>query len=135
MATPLEVEIGATEAVGDARRGARRLAEQIGFDAVGAEEIAIVVSELGSNLVRYARRGRLRIGRVDGEPGAGLEVVSEDDGPGIADVRQAVVDGFSTGGGLGGGLGAVHRLADEVAIESSERGTRIVARKWLRRSE
>ncbi len=61
----------------------------------------------------------------------GIEVVAEDQGPGIADVPQAMQDGFSTIGGLGSGLPGVARLMDECKIASAPGvGTRIVARKW-----
>lgn len=132
MSEPLRLDVAGAGDVGFARREARRLALAAGFDAVGAEEVALAVSELGTNLVRYARNGRLAIGPVELAGRRGLEVVSEDDGPGIADVPRALVDGYSTGAGLGAGLGAVHRLADDVSIESTEQGTRIVARKWLK---
>ena len=64
--------------------------------------------------------------------GTGLEVVAVDNGPGIPDVDQAMRDGFSTGKGLGAGLGGAKRLVDEFEIESTVgKGTRVAARKWL----
>ena len=61
----------------------------------------------------------------------GIEVVCKDDGPGIPDVKLAMQDGFTTNGGLGGGLPAVERLMDEFEIASTVGGgTRIAARKW-----
>jgi anti-sigma regulatory factor (Ser/Thr protein kinase) len=131
VADRLRLEVREPEDVNRARREARRLAVRLGFDAVGAEEVALVATELGTNLVRYAQGGRVLVAEVCEGERRGLEVVSEDDGPGIPDVARAVADGYSSGGGLGGGLGGVHRLASEVSIHTSEQGTRIVARKWL----
>jgi serine/threonine-protein kinase RsbT len=103
-----------------------------GFPRVEAEMIVLAVSELATNLLRYARAGVVTVEPVVGDTGApGLRVESIDLGPGIADVDQALEDGFSSGGGLGSGLPAVCRLMDDFMIESSPAGTRIVARKWL----
>jgi len=63
----------------------------------------------------------------------GIEVISEDKGPGIPNIELAMQDGFSTCGGLGGGLPGVKRLMDEFEITSNEAGTRIVARKWKKK--
>jgi serine/threonine-protein kinase RsbT len=61
----------------------------------------------------------------------GIEVVAEDDGPGIADIALAMTDGFTTNNGLGGGLPGSRRLMDEFAIASTRgQGTRITARLW-----
>ena len=63
--------------------------------------------------------------------GAGIELIAEDEGPGIPDLEQAMQDGFSTNRGLGGGLPGVKRLMDEFHITSEMgTGTRIITRKW-----
>jgi serine/threonine-protein kinase RsbT len=116
--------------VASARRAARSLAMDLGFGRHEVEEVVLATSELGTNLVRYATAGELRISTVPGQRGHGIEVESADDGPGIADVDLAVTDGFSTGGGLGGGLGAARRLMDTFEIASTPAGTRVVVRKW-----
>lgn len=113
-----------------ARREARSLARDLGLSREDAESVALAVSELATNLVRYAREGEVLLTQVDGRRGAGVEVRSHDRGPGIANVDQAMQDGFSTGGGLGGGLPGVRRLMDEFELETSPAGTTIVGRKW-----
>ncbi len=80
-----------------------------------------------------SRGGRLQVSVVAAAGRRGVELVADDDGPGIADIAQAMVEGYSSGGGLGCGLPGVQRLMDEFSIESMPgRGTRVVARKWSR---
>jgi len=87
---------------------------------VQAGRLAIVVTELGANLTRHAQRGRLLIAA---RPQDGMvEIVSIDEGPGIANLNQSLRDGYSTGGTPGTGLGAVRRLANEFDIYSSRPG-------------
>jgi serine/threonine-protein kinase RsbT len=114
-----------------ARRTARAFAASLGFHERAAERVALSVSELSTNLVRYAEHGSIVIRRLQGERGIGIEIESRDDGPGIADIGKAMEDRFSTGGGLGSGLPAVRRLMDEFEIASDSRGTYIRARAWL----
>ena len=115
------------------RRQARRLAGEIGFDTVGAEEIALVVSELSSNLHKHASQGVISLTPLDDGVLKGLKVEATDHGPGIRDLNEAFADGYSSSGTLGDGLGSVNRLMDEFDIASEPgRGTHIVCRKWLR---
>lgn len=123
------LRIAAAIDVERARNTARALAVELGFGPISAESLALVMTELATNLIRHATRGELRITRLDG-PRCGVLIESMDTGPGIADVVAARRDGFSTGSGLGGGLGAVERLMDECEIRTSPAGTTIVARKW-----
>jgi serine/threonine-protein kinase RsbT len=81
-------------------------------------------------LLKYAREGRIVTTELAELRGRGVQVESRD-AAGIVDVANALADGYSTGGGLGGGLPGVVRLMDEVEIESSASGTRITVRKWL----
>ncbi|RZJ03859.1 MAG: histidine kinase, partial [Haliea sp.] len=116
--------------VGEARRHAAHLASELGFDEVAAGRLALIVTELGSNLVKHAREGRLLIAaRTSGDasPGSGdVEVLSIDDGPGIADLPRSMRDGFSTSGTPGTGLGATARLADDFDIHSEMPGVPLV---------
>lgn len=112
------------------RRTARTLAASCGFDRGDAEAVALTVSELATNLVRYARGGHITLRRVYSQDKAGLEVVSQDVGPGIADIHLALQDGYSSGVGLGSGLAAAQRLMDQFQVDSDPNGTRIVATKW-----
>jgi anti-sigma regulatory factor (Ser/Thr protein kinase) len=117
--------------VGEVRRHAVQLAESLGFDEVATGRVAIVATELANNLVRHAREGRMLVGAVhDPEGGEPLvELMSLDRGPGIANVAASLVDGHSTGGTSGTGLGAVRRLSRVFDVYSSvPAGTVILAR-------
>lgn len=115
--------------IGEARRAAVRLAEQLGFDEVAAGRVALVATELATNLVRHARQGRLLLAIIEDEGESKVELVSLDAGPGMANVATNMVDGYSTGGTSGSGLGAVRRLSTEFDIFSLPgAGTVVMAR-------
>lgn len=115
--------------VGQARRAATLLAEDAGFDDVAVGRIGLVATELGNNLVRYAQRGRLLLNLVLADGIRMLEIVSVDSGPGLRDLAACLVDGYSTGGTPGTGLGAVKRLSDEFdAFSVLARGTVVLSR-------
>ena len=120
--------MGDASRVGEARRHAAQLAAQLGLDETTAGRLALVVTELGNNLVRHAEGGRLLIAqRQLGQPE--VELLALDDGPGIADTARALADGFSTGGTPGTGLGAVRRLASDFDLHSEPGvGTVLLAR-------
>lgn len=113
--------------VGEARRCAALLAAECRLDDVDTGRLALVVTELATNLVRHARKGRLWL---SARPGwQEVEVIAVDEGPGIVDIERSLGDGFSTGGTPGTGLGAVRRLAQHFDLHSSvPGGTVIVAR-------
>ena len=108
----------------EARRTARRLATEVGFGVQAREELAIAVSELASNIVKYGIAGDISFERVRAERlGNGIRVVARDVGPPIANLALAVRDGYSDTGpiapmqlgkrkGFGCGLGAVVRFSD-----------------------
>ena len=119
------------------------MATELGFDNRSAHEIAIAVSELVTNSVKYGGGGTLTL-RPLAHPKPGIEIVVEDMGPGIRDQEAAFEDGFSEGKvltpddrflgkkDLGCGLGAVRRMMGTVSITSGpEGGTRVVARRYL----
>jgi serine/threonine-protein kinase RsbT len=114
------------------RRAARSLAASRGLDRGDAEAVALTVSELATNLLRYADGGHITLQPVHDRDRAGIEVTSQDVGPGIKDVYLALQDGYSTGGGLGNGLAGARRLMDQFQIDSNPNGTRIVATKWCK---
>lgn len=113
--------------VGEARRHAVQAVTEMGWSEVDTGRLALVVTELGTNLHRHAKNGRLLIAM---RPQSGeAEVISIDEGPGIADLALAMQDGHSSGSTPGTGLGAVRRLASEFDIHSSvPDGTVSVAR-------
>jgi serine/threonine-protein kinase RsbT len=114
-----------------ARREARQLAAGLGFDRADAERVALAASELAMNLYRYATKGEIALRAVSDRGRHGVEIESQDTGPGIPDTDLAFQDGYTTGGGLGSGLPSARRLMDELALTTGPAGTRIVARKWL----
>ena len=119
--------MGDISRVGEARRHAATLASEGGLDEQAAGRLALVVTELGTNLVRHANEGRLLLASRanSGE----VEVLSIDTGPGMTDVARSLGDGYSTGGTPGTGLGAVKRLAQDFDIHSAvPDGTIVVAR-------
>jgi len=131
---PGKVIVRVTEEVhiSQARRAARAMTDAMGLKRTAAFHLTISVSELASNLWFHALRGgTITLSPIQMDGRVGMEVTAEDHGPGIADVGKALEDGFSTGGGLGGGLPGVMRLMDEFEIQSTLGiGTRIVTRKW-----
>ena len=110
------------------------MAAELGFRMIDQTRLATVASELARNVIKYARRGRMIAQPLAaGARGrAGLRLIFEDEGPGIADVDAAMRDGFSTGRGLGKGLPGSKRLVDEFEIISAVgRGTRVTVVRWL----
>ncbi|QDQ25577.1 SpoIIE family protein phosphatase [Chitinimonas arctica] len=130
----LAFELDDNSQVGELRRVAVAMAAKLGFDETTRGRVALVATELGSNLVRYANRGRVLLAAVESTPGKlAVEMLSLDHGPGIADLSACMADGHSTGGTSGTGLGAVRRLSDEFDIHSSvPSGTVILARLTTR---
>jgi serine/threonine-protein kinase RsbT len=142
-----------------ARVEGRNLAKDIGFDIIDQARIATAITELARNVVLYAGDGAVTVRRIppadagggiathaDVLRGAseevsdqvsggdrGIEIVCEDQGPGIQAVEAAVGDDRSVGRGLGTGLSATRRLMDEFDIRSEVGvGTVVTVRKWLR---
>ncbi|MBI3921255.1 MAG: ATP-binding protein [Armatimonadetes bacterium] len=129
------VEVAHTSDVGAARRTAKGMAAEMGFDATASEEIALAVSELASNLVKHANGGDLVLTPLPEGERVGIQVEAVDKGPGIPDVERVIADGFSTAGSLGYGLGSVNRLMDEFDIRSQRGpggGTTVVCKRWIR---
>jgi anti-sigma regulatory factor (Ser/Thr protein kinase) len=130
MPGPVRLAVNSRWDADRARRAARALATSLDFASEDVERVVLAVSELATNLARYARGGEIVLSVAQGPRGRGLRMESRDDGPGIAELARALQDGFSTGGGLGGGLPGVQRLMDDFEIATAPGGTRIVACKW-----
>ena len=124
------VEVSDSSHVGEARRTAFQSAEAIGMGESDAGAVAIAVTELGTNLLKHAKTGKL-VFEVLGSRVQGLRVLSLDKGPGIHDITSALEDGYSTSGTSGNGLGAVKRLSTHFDIYSAhDGGTCVLADFW-----
>jgi serine/threonine-protein kinase RsbT len=135
VGSPRHVTIAGEDDIVAARQSARELAKALGFRAIDQSRITTAVSELARNVVRYATagRGEVLLRPLAGVGRAGIEIVVRDEGPGIADVGQAMQEGYTSGRGLGMGLPGTRRLMDEMAIDSAPgRGTTVTIRKWQR---
>jgi serine/threonine-protein kinase RsbT len=111
---------------------ARKLAQAIGFKETEQYQISSAISELATNIYRYAKKGQIILKRVGEKKKKGIEVIAEDHGPGITDIKKALEEGFSTSKSLGIGLPGVKRLMDDFDIKSEKgKGTRVTVRKWI----
>jgi len=116
-----------------ARKYVREAAVALGFGVTDVTRIVTATSELTRNIYVYAGSGIIRWHPINGNA-AGLELVFEDHGPGIADVSLALKPGYTTSKGLGMGLPGSKRLMDEMDVLSEiGKGTIIRIRKWLKR--
>ncbi len=116
-----------------ARKAARLMAARLDFSSTDLVLIATAISEIARNILVYAERGEMTLTVVSEPHRRGIVVVARDYGPGIADIEQAMQDGYSGGHGLGLGLPGARRLMDDFAIESKVgEGTTIVMKKWAR---
>jgi anti-sigma regulatory factor (Ser/Thr protein kinase) len=115
--------------VAEARRLVGAFAQRYGLPEDRRSQIALVVTELATNLLKHAGGGEIVFDRFDDRDGTGIEVMALDNGPGMADVERCAVDGYSTAGSPGTGLGAAIRQSSQVHIYSRPgRGTAILAR-------
>ena len=109
----------------------REMAASIGMNQGATAAVATAVSELVTNVIKYARSGRVTVRSRRQRHRPGVEVVVEDRGPGIADIDRALSDHVSTGGTLGLGLPGARRLVDEFEIRSVvDEGTFVRMVKW-----
>ena len=114
-----------------ARQRARKLALEVGFSLVDQTRIVTAASEVARNTVVHGGGGTVTFTIVNEGSRRGLMLVFRDEGPGIADVERALTDGFTTGTGLGLGLGGARRLMSDFHIESTPgKGTTVTVTRW-----
>jgi serine/threonine-protein kinase RsbT len=131
VAADAHIAIGRDGDIIDARQKGRDLATLAGFAGTDLTIIATAISEIARNIVVYAGSGEIDISVIEREGRSGLVVTARDSGPGIANIDDAMRDGFSTGKSLGLGLPGARRLMDEFEISSAlGQGTTITMRKW-----
>ena len=123
--------IRAGEDVVAARQLVRELAVLVGLSLVDQTKIVTAASELARNVLQYGGGGTLTASALNDDNRRGLRLIFEDQGPGIADIQLAMKDGYTSGGGLGLGLGGAKRLSNEFEIESTPgAGTRVTIARW-----
>jgi serine/threonine-protein kinase RsbT len=114
-----------------ARQRVRQMAIELRFSLVDQTKLVTAASELARNALDHGRGGQMSIEVVNGMSKTGLKLTFEDNGPGIPDIDMALKDGFTTGSGMGLGLGGSRRLVNEFAIESEVgKGTKITVVRW-----
>jgi serine/threonine-protein kinase RsbT len=112
------------------RRRVREIAGQVGLSLVDQTKLVTAASELARNTLIYGGGGFMQLESLNG-PRLGVRLTFVDNGPGIADIEMALRDGFTTGTGLGLGLGGSKRLVNEFGIESKVgQGTKVVVTRW-----
>jgi len=125
------VEVHGSGEVVSVRHAVRRWAVELGFSLVEQTKIVTAASELARNMVDYGQGGMLTLEALENDRRRGLRLIFEDRGPGIADIDTAMRDGFTTGGGMGLGLGGAKRLSNEFEIRSAPgQGTRVAITRW-----
>lgn len=113
------------------RQHVRTRAVEIGLGLVDQTKIVTATSELARNALEYGGGGTARVEVLMIGARKGLRITFEDQGPGIPDIGQAMKDGFTTGGGLGHGLGGAKRLVEEFSISSVVgQGTKVMIARW-----
>jgi anti-sigma regulatory factor (Ser/Thr protein kinase) len=126
------ISISHVSDVGAARRSGQPLAEQLGMGETRAGQLAIVITEAASNIIKHAGEGRLRVTMAAHGGQRCIEVLALDNGPGIGNLAQSMLDGVSSAGTAGTGLGAMRRLADQLDVYApAGKGTALFARLWL----
>jgi serine/threonine-protein kinase RsbT len=129
--SPEKITIHTSEDVVRVRLQVRTLATQLGFGIVDRTKVITAASELARNALDYGGGGEAQFEVLDRAGKKGLRVTFIDCGRGILDITQALVDGYSTGGGLGLGLSGAKRLSNEFEIQSAPgQGTRVVITRW-----
>ena len=123
--------IRASDDVVRVRQLVRGWAVALGFSLIDQTKVVTAASELARNTVDYGGGGTARLESLLDGARRGLRIVFEDKGPGIADVKRALEDGFTSGNGLGLGLGGARRLSNDFSIESCVgEGTRVIITRW-----
>jgi serine/threonine-protein kinase RsbT len=114
-----------------ARQKVRQWSTELRFSLVDQTKLVTAASELARNVLDHGRGGGMTIEVVNGLARTGLKLIFEDQGPGIPDIEMALKDGYTTGPGMGLGLGGSKRLVNDFSIESEVgKGTKITVVRW-----
>lgn len=127
------LHIGDDQDVVRVRQAVRSAAVAVNLSLVDQTKLITAASELARNTLVYGGGGRAELEQISNGRRTGVRVSFVDDGPGIANIDQALTDGYTTGGGLGLGLSGARRLVDEFDLETKvNEGTRVTVIKWSR---
>jgi serine/threonine-protein kinase RsbT len=114
-----------------ARQKVRQCAIELRFSLVDQTKLVTAASELARNALDHGQGGQMTIEIVNGAGRNGIKLVFEDNGPGIPDIEMALKDGFTTGSGMGLGLGGSKRLVNDFSVESEVgKGTKVTVTRW-----
>ncbi|MBA3539066.1 MAG: ATP-binding protein [Deltaproteobacteria bacterium] len=130
-ALKIRIEITENEDVVIVRRRTRDHAHRLGMTLTDTTKLVTAASELARNALEYGGGGWAEVELVSNGVRRGVQLTVTDEGPGIPDVERALTDGFTSGKGLGLGLGGSRRLVNEFSIESAAgRGTCVRVIRW-----
>lgn len=126
------VPIWTPEDIVAVRTAVRKAALEIKLGIVDQTKLVTAASEIARNTLIYGKGGNVEIALIK-DTKTGIRLTFKDQGPGIPDVDRALTDGFSSGGGMGFGLGGTRRLMDDFHIASKpNEGTTVIITKWSR---
>ncbi len=127
-----KIDIASDFDVLSSRKIVREECQRIGYSITDITRIVTAASELARNIFLYAGKGTMELKRVEREGIIGIELIFEDEGPGIEDFESGMENGFENYNGMGLGLRGARRLMDEMEIISEiGNGTKITVKKWL----
>lgn len=113
------------------RQAVRAWTVELKFSLVDQTKLVTAASELARNTYRYAGQGEVRLESLQERGRVGVRLIFSDQGPGIPDLELALTDGYTSGNGMGLGLGGARRLSNEFAIESKVgEGTKVTITRW-----
>ncbi|MFD3580463.1 ATP-binding protein [Streptomyces sp. NPDC058644] len=131
--SPTHIGLHTEEDLLAVRHAVRAATLKVGFGIVDQTRVVTAASELARNAYIHGGGGALTIDYPRRQGMSGVHLTISDDGPGIADLEAALTDGFTTGAGLGHGLGGARRLMDEFEVLSTPgKGTTVIATRWVR---
>jgi serine/threonine-protein kinase RsbT len=129
----VDLKLQAQEDVVTVRQSVRSYAVSLGLSLVDQTKLVTAASELARNTVIHGGGGTAKLEVIEHNGKRGIRLTFEDRGPGIQDIERAMQDGYTTGGGLGLGLGGAKRLTNEFDIQSTPgAGTRVVITQWTK---
>jgi serine/threonine-protein kinase RsbT len=128
---PINVE----DDIANIRTSVKRIVALLNFSPVNQTKVVTAASELARNTLEHGHGGTALIQLLDESDRVGIRMIFQDQGPGIVDVDRALEDGFTTGAGMGLGLGGAKRLTDEFELTTKpEEGTQVSITKWQEKS-